>query len=128
MGALLNLSNDTLFVYYLASNLIYLALLITAVWRNTWHRRRLASLRLERLQVSPFTPPITLIVPAHNEEAFIVDSVRALSELYYPDLEIVVVNDGSRDNTLLRLKTAFQLRAARLLYLPKIVTARVRET
>jgi cellulose synthase/poly-beta-1,6-N-acetylglucosamine synthase-like glycosyltransferase len=124
----LNLSNDTLFVYYLASNLIYLALLITAIWRNTQHRRRLASLRLERLQVSPFTPPITLIVPAHNEEAFIVESVRALSELYYPDLEIVVVNDGSSDNTLLRLKTEFQLHEARLLYFPQIPTARVRAT
>ena len=128
MGSWLNVSNDILFVYYLASNLIYLVLLITAIWRNTWHRRRLVSLRLERLQVSPFTPPITLIVPAHNEEGFIVDSVRALSQLYYPDLEIMVVNDGSRDNTLLRLKTAFQLRAARLLYLPQIATARVRQT
>jgi len=127
MGSWLDLSNDILFVYYLASNLIYLVLLITAVWRNTWHRRRLASLRLERLQISPFTPPITLIVPAHNEEAFIVESVRALSELYYPELEIVVVNDGSRDDTLLRLRTAFQLRAARVLYLPQIATARMRK-
>jgi cellulose synthase/poly-beta-1,6-N-acetylglucosamine synthase-like glycosyltransferase len=128
MHAWLDLSNDILFAYYLASNLIYLGLLITAIWRNTWHRRRLASLRLERVQVSPFTPPITLIVPAHNEEAFIVDSVRALSDLYYPDLEIVVVNDGSRDNTLTRLKFAFQLRAARFLYVPEIQTAPVRET
>jgi cellulose synthase/poly-beta-1,6-N-acetylglucosamine synthase-like glycosyltransferase len=128
MRAWLDLSNDILFVYYLASNLIYLALLIAAIWRNSWHRRRLSSLRLERLQISPFTPPITLIVPAHNEEAFIVDSVRALSELHYPDLEIVVVNDGSRDNTLARLKTAFQLRAAHMLYVPEISSAPVRET
>lgn len=53
----LDLSNNVLFVYYLASNLIYLVLLITAFSRNTWHRRRLESLRLERLQISPFTPP-----------------------------------------------------------------------
>lgn len=123
----LDLSNYTLFVYYLASNLIYLVLLITAILRNTWHRRRLASLRLERIQISPFTPPITLIVPAHNEEGFIVDSVRALSELYYPELEIVVVNDGSRDNTLQRLKTAFRLRPSRMLYIPGIATAPVRQ-
>jgi cellulose synthase/poly-beta-1,6-N-acetylglucosamine synthase-like glycosyltransferase len=122
----LALSNYTLFVYYLTSNLIYLALLITAIWRNTWHRRRLASLRLERLQVSPFTPPISLIVPAHNEEGFIVESVRALSKLYYPELEIVVVNDGSSDNTLQQLHAAFQLRVARILHLPEIPTAPVR--
>jgi cellulose synthase/poly-beta-1,6-N-acetylglucosamine synthase-like glycosyltransferase len=124
----LDLSNNVLFVYYLASNLIYLVLLITAISRNTWHRHRLASLRLERVQISPFTPPITIIVPAHNEEAFIVESIRALSGLNYPDLEIIVVNDGSRDNTLARLKTAFRLRSARLLYFPEIPTARVRET
>lgn len=128
MRAWLDLSNSILFLYYLASNLIYLALLITAASRNTWHRHRLVSLRVERVQVSPFTPPITIIVPAHDEEAFIVDSIRALSGLNYPDLEIVVVNDGSRDNTLAHLKTAFQLRSARLLYFPEIPTARVRET
>ncbi len=128
MHAWLDLSNNVLFLYYLASNLIYLVLLITAISRNTWHRHRLASLRLERVQISPFTPPITLIVPAHNEEGFIVDSIRALSGLNYPDLEIVVVNDGSRDNTLTCLKTAFQLRSARLLYFPEIPTAKVRHT
>jgi len=114
MRRLRDLSNHTLFVYYLLSNLIYLLLLITAIFRNTWHRHRLASLRLERLKSSPFTPPITLLVPAHNEELFIIDSVRALLALDYPSLELVVVNDGSRDRTLQELKRTFQLRPARL--------------
>ncbi len=128
MRACLDFSNNVLFVYYLVSNLIYLVLLITAISRNTWHRRRLESLRLERLQVSPFTPPITIIVPAHNEEAFIVDSIRALAGLNYPELQIVVVNDGSSDSTLTRLKTGFQLRRARLLFFAQISTAPVRNT
>ncbi len=127
MRAWLDLANNTLFVYYLASNLIYLLLLITAISRNTWHRHRLASLRLERFKISPFTPPITLIVPAHNEEAFITDSIRALLTLDYPSLEVIVVNDGSRDNTLAQLKAAFRLRAARLLYIPDIPAAPVRQ-
>jgi len=123
----LELSNNTLFVYYVLSNLIYLILLVTAIFRNTWHRHRLASLRLERVKISPFTPPITLIVPAHNEEMFIIDSVRALLALDYPSLELVVVNDGSRDNTLAELRRAFQLRTARLLYIQEIPSAPVRE-
>ena len=127
MRSWLELSNNTLFVYYLTSNLIYLVLLITAIFRNTWHRHRLASLRLERLKLSPFTPPITLIVPAHNEEMFIIDSVRALLALDYPSLEVVVVNDGSRDHTLVELKRSFQLRSARLLYIPEIPSAPVHE-
>jgi len=127
MRAWLEFSNNTLFIYYLLSNLIYLALLITAIFRNTWHRHRLASLRLERLKTSPFTPPITLIVPAHNEEMFIIDSVRALLALDYPRLELIVVNDGSQDRTLPELQRSFQLRPARLLYIPEIPTAPVHE-
>ena len=123
----LQISNNILFVYYLLSNLIYLVLLVTAIFRNTWHRHRLASLRLERVKSSPFTPPITLIVPAHNEEMFIIDSVRALLALNYHSLELVVINDGSRDNTLAELHRAFKLRTARVLYLPTIPSAAVHE-
>jgi hypothetical protein len=69
MRRILDLANNTLFVYYLFSNVIYLVLLVTALTKNTLHRYRLASLRLERLKSSPFTPPITLVVPAHNEHS-----------------------------------------------------------
>jgi cellulose synthase/poly-beta-1,6-N-acetylglucosamine synthase-like glycosyltransferase len=121
----LQISNYTLFVYYLCSNLIYLALLITAIFKNTLHRYRLASLRLERLKISPFTPPISLLVPAHNEELCIVDSVHSLLRLDYPELEVIVINDGSSDGTLRALKQAFQLRRAQLLYIPEIVSGKV---
>jgi cellulose synthase/poly-beta-1,6-N-acetylglucosamine synthase-like glycosyltransferase len=122
----LQISNSTLFVYYLFSNVIYLLLLVTAIFKNTLHRYRLASLRLERLKISPFTPPITLLVPAHNEEKFIVDSVGSLLGLDYPSLEVIVINDGSRDQTLSQLKRAYRLEAARLLYVPEIPTAPLR--
>jgi cellulose synthase/poly-beta-1,6-N-acetylglucosamine synthase-like glycosyltransferase len=126
MRLLLSISNDTFFVYYLLSNLIYLLLLITAIFKNTIHRHRLASLRLELLKASPFTPPISLLVPAHNEESSIVASVRALLSLDYPALEVIVVNDGSSDATLEKLHEAFQLQAARVLYIPDVATAPLR--
>lgn len=126
MRTFLLVSNNLLFVYYLSSNLIYMGLLITATFKNVMHRHRLASQRLELSMVSPFTPPITLIVPAHNEEKSIVDSVKALLGLDYPALEVIVVNDGSRDATVQKLKDAYQLRPARLLYLADIATAPLR--
>jgi cellulose synthase/poly-beta-1,6-N-acetylglucosamine synthase-like glycosyltransferase len=126
MLTFLQISNDTLFVYYLCSNLIYLVLLVTAIFKNTLHRHRLASLRLERLKISPFTPPITLLVPAHNEETFIVESVGSLLGLDYPGLEIIVINDGSCDRTLAELKRTYRLEPARLLYIHEIPTARLR--
>jgi cellulose synthase/poly-beta-1,6-N-acetylglucosamine synthase-like glycosyltransferase len=126
MLRVLTISNYALFVYYLISNLIYLVLLMTAIFRNVLHRHRLASLRLERLKASPFTPPIALLVPAHNEGNFITDSVGSLLRLDYPALEIIVINDGSRDNTLEELKRVYKLREARLLYLPQVPTAPLR--
>ncbi|MBZ5501959.1 MAG: glycosyltransferase family 2 protein [Acidobacteriia bacterium] len=119
-------SNYSLFFYYLASNLIYLALLIIALMASLRHRRRLASIRLDRLRHSPLAPPITLLAPAHNEEKSIIESARGLLALDYPELELIVINDGSTDRTLDVLAEYFQLRPADLLYIPEIPSAPVR--
>jgi cellulose synthase/poly-beta-1,6-N-acetylglucosamine synthase-like glycosyltransferase len=67
---------------------------------------------LRRIKRSPLAPGITIVVPAYNEEAGIADSVRSLLALDYPQIEIVVVNDGSADGTMARLIEAFDLRPA----------------
>ena len=126
MREFLEISNNTFFLYYLVSNLSYLALLIAALLSSRAHHQHLASLRLERMKSSPLTPPITLIVPAHNEEASIVPSVLSLLRVDYPELEVLVVNDGSDDRTLARLQEEFDLRPARLLYISELATAPVR--
>lgn len=48
-------------------------------------------------------PPIAIIAPAYNEELTIVESLDALLALEYPDFEVIVINDGSKDGTLRRL-------------------------
>lgn len=126
MRGILQAVNNTFFLYYLFSNLSYLALLIVALLSSRAHHQHLASLRLERIKVSPLTPPITLVAPAHNEEGSIVPSVRSLLHVDYPELEVVVVNDGSEDGTLARLQEEFDLRPARMLYISTLVTAPVR--
>lgn len=64
-------------------------------------------------------PPISILVPAYNEGPTIVDAVRSLMHLRYPSFEIVVVNDGSKDDTLAALIAAFRLQ-------PSLRTLRVR--
>src|SRR6185369_14950515 len=56
-----------------------------------------------------FYRPITIIVPAYNEELTIITTVSLLLKLRYPEFEIVVVNDGSGDGTLARLIETFRL-------------------
>ena len=122
----LDFSNHTLFWYYLVSNVAYLGMLIIALKTSAVHQRHLQSHRLDWLKQAPMTPPITIIAPAHNEEASIRVSIRNLLELDYPDLEVIVVNDGSEDRTLEELRQEFRLRLVRAVYVPEVKSAPVR--
>ena len=122
----LEFSNHTLFWYYLASNLGYLAMLLIALKTSAAHQRRLESHRLQWIADSPLAPPVTMIAPAHNEEGSIRIAVRNLLELDYPELEIIVVNDGSEDRTLDEMREEFRLRPVRAVYVPLMECAPVR--
>ena len=103
--------NGLVLTYFLAINTHYLALMMIGfvrTWRalKVWHWGA-----LRWLTQSPLTPPISIIVPAYNEETNIVQSVRSLLMLHYPQFEVVVVNDGSTDDTLQLLIEEFGLRA-----------------
>lgn len=58
---------------------------------------------------SRFKPPITLLVPARNEAPTIAASVRSMLQLAYHEFEVVVINDGSTDETLAELQREFGL-------------------
>jgi len=81
---------------------------------------------LDLIDEGDLTKPLSLIVPAYNEEVTIVDSVNSLVQCDYPRFEVVVINDGSSDGTLERLERAFRLRRTEVPYRPAIGTARVR--
>jgi cellulose synthase/poly-beta-1,6-N-acetylglucosamine synthase-like glycosyltransferase len=55
-------------------------------------------------------PPIAVIAPAYNEELTVVESVRSLLALHYPNFEVLLVNDGSKDATLARVIAEFGLK------------------
>src|SRR6266436_5140780 len=122
----LDIANHTLFWYYLASNLAYLTMLIVALKTSADHQRRLQSHRLKWIKETPMAPPVTVIAPAHNEESSIRVAVRNLLENHYPQLEVVVVNDGSEDRTLEVMTEEFRLRLVRAVYIPQVKSALVR--
>ena len=112
--------------FFLLHNTYTLALIVLSARQV---RRRVTSHFVEDLDLmdrSDLTKPLTMIIPAYNEEVTIVDSVTSLVNCEYPRFEIVVVNDGSIDGTLERLREAFALRATELPYREGIATAQVR--
>lgn len=54
-------------------------------------------------------PSVSIIAPAYNEEKTIVESAKSLLHLDYPEYELIIVNDGSKDETLNTLIKKFNL-------------------
>jgi cellulose synthase/poly-beta-1,6-N-acetylglucosamine synthase-like glycosyltransferase len=123
---LLEISNHALFWYYLASNVGYLVMLLVALKTSAAHQRLLESHSLRWISNTPLAPPITVIAPAHNEETSIRIAVRNLLDLDYPELEVIVVNDGSEDRTLDEMREEFRLRPVRAVYVHSMKSAPVR--
>lgn len=95
--------------YFLAVNSIYLLLLVSAVLEMREHVLLSRGESRWRVLGSSLTPTISMLAPAYNEEATIAESLRSLLSLSYPSLEVVVINDGSKDATMEVLKEHFDL-------------------
>jgi cellulose synthase/poly-beta-1,6-N-acetylglucosamine synthase-like glycosyltransferase len=115
-------------VYFAALNTLYLAFTAIAARSIGRHLRTRRYAAAEESFASPLTPPVSVLLPAYNEEAGIVESVRSLLGLRYPEHEVVVVSDGSTDATLERLRDAFELTPVRKALREGIPTAPVRAT
>lgn len=74
------------------------------------------------LETSPYTPGISIIAPAYNEETIIIDNVNSLLNLEYPLYEVVIVNDGSEDSTLDKLIEHYELVEVPYAYIERIKT------
>jgi cellulose synthase/poly-beta-1,6-N-acetylglucosamine synthase-like glycosyltransferase len=127
MSHFLEASNLALFYYYLCCNTAYMIMLLVALHTSIRHQQRLKSLHANWAKPSRFTPPITILMPARNEEKSVCVAVRNLLDLDYPELELIVVNDGSTDGTLALLTKEFQLRPVKAVYVAETLTAPVRQ-
>ncbi|HEX6711545.1 MAG TPA: glycosyltransferase [Rubrobacter sp.] len=95
--------------YFLAINGVYLTLYVISFAEIADYVRREAFSGFSELFTSNYAPPVSVVVPAYNEEATIVSSVRSFLTLHYPLHQVVVVNDGSKDGTLDALREEFDL-------------------
>lgn len=95
--------------YFFAGNGVYTLLMLVSLGSAFAYNRRLDYHGLDELRRSPATPPVTVIVPACNEQDSILETVRSALQSDYPDFRLIVVDDGSTDETLPRLIREYRL-------------------
>jgi cellulose synthase/poly-beta-1,6-N-acetylglucosamine synthase-like glycosyltransferase len=125
IGAISSHVTPLVLAYFVFVNGFYVVLMMSAAWQLRFHAFEVSGNSRHRLLSSQIAPPISMLVPAFNEEATIVESLRSLLTLAYPELEIVVVDDGSTDTTMEVLTRSFDLVQVHPIYARRIDTAPV---
>lgn len=114
---------EKLFIIYFAGYFILDIVLFIIFLFSFWNDKRKYEVAIE---LNEFFRKVSIIVPAYNEEVSIVNCVNMLANLDYPDFEIIVVNDGSRDKTLDVLHSRFLFKPAELHISEGITTSKIR--
>ncbi len=96
--------------FFVAFVTVHTFVLVMAAVEMSRYTANVSTSRLRRMLRTPLAPRISILVPAYNESMGITDSVRSLLALDYPQLEVIVINDGSTDDTVERLIASFGLR------------------
>ncbi len=96
-------------VYAAFACLSYLILALIAAYELRLYVNKSKTGNKHAVLSSPFAPTVTVIAPAYNESLSIVDNIRGLLSLKYNKLEIIVVNDGSKDDTLKKVIHEFNM-------------------
>ncbi len=96
-------------LYFVAVNTIYTFFIVISLVHTFRFMILVRKENLEMMFSSVLYRPISIIVPAYNEEETIVANLKSLLKLHYPEFEVVVVNDGSTDGTMEELRKSFRL-------------------
>ncbi|CDF59250.1 glycosyltransferase family 2 protein [Thermobrachium celere] len=102
--------NYFIIYYVLLINFIYFLQLILAAFNLSDYIRKIRYSDYKKYITSDNMIPISILVPAYNEEETIVDNIKSLISLNYPKFEVIVINDGSKDNTLNKVIEEFELK------------------
>lgn len=90
--------------YFICVNIIYAVLLFVS-----WLKIKKFN-QVDMNDVSSELPSVSFLIPAYNEESLIVETIQTYLSLSESNKEIIVVNDGSHDQTMNLLKTMYQLK------------------
>jgi cellulose synthase/poly-beta-1,6-N-acetylglucosamine synthase-like glycosyltransferase len=96
-------------IFFVGINVSYLILIVMSFFHIRTQMKDKDVFGLHGLFASSLYHPISILAPAFNEEATVVASVKSLLQLRFPNYEVIVVNDGSKDRTMDVLMDEFKL-------------------
>lgn len=102
--------NYFIIYYVLVINFIYFIQLILAAFNLSDYVKKIRYSDYKKYITSDNMIPISILVPAYNEQETIVENIKSLISLNYPKFEVIVINDGSKDETLNRVIQEFDLK------------------
>ncbi len=100
----------------------YLILGIIAIRETIRYLHKNSFIDYKVAATSPFAPGISILAPAFNEAATIIDNVRSLLSVHYNHIEVIIINDGSKDDSLQKLIQAYELEKVNYFYDEQIKT------
>jgi cellulose synthase/poly-beta-1,6-N-acetylglucosamine synthase-like glycosyltransferase len=109
LQTIVNFFEYTIIIYVAVISAIYFLLMTAGYFALRHSLNQFKSNELNALLKSSMLPAVSVLAPAYNESATIRDSVRAMLKLHYPNHEVIVINDGSKDDTLEILIEEFHL-------------------
>lgn len=102
--------NVAIFIYFVIVNFSYITLILFSYIQTKKSKEEATIFQLSGLFDTRLYKSISILAPAYNEEASIIESTRALLNLEFADYEVIIINDGSKDETLAKLIQHFQLK------------------
>ncbi len=115
-----------IFIYALTISAFYLVLAVFSIWAIRGHMKKNYFVDHRELLGSPLVPSISLIAPAYNESLTIIDNVKSLLAIQYSNFEVLIVNDGSKDDSMEKMIQAFNLVKVPFHVVEKVKTKPVR--
>ncbi|AFK05752.1 glycosyl transferase family 2 (plasmid) [Emticicia oligotrophica DSM 17448] len=96
-------------IIFIALSILYVAIATIATKMAKYYKAKNIYAAYEDILSSELAPSISIIAPAYNEGLTIVENVRSLLSLHYLKYEIIIINDGSKDDSLEKLIKAYEL-------------------
>ncbi len=119
--------NDFVLAYFIGLNGVYLALIVLSYFSINRYLKASSFLDDKKLfRSSSLLKPISIIAPAYNESQTVITNMRSLMMLNYPSYEIILVNDGSSDDTLEKVRDYFEMRKSAKAAIGHIPTAKIK--